>query len=429
MAIFLSYSRHDEKVVKALAQGFEAARRQVWIDADLSGGDAWWDKILHNIRSCSVFLFALSDASWASKPCQAELAYARALHRPIIPVLVGEVRNLRANPLAQLQIVNYRVDDANAGFELLAAVDAAARSARPLPLPPPPEPPIPYAYLLGLERQIDSVELDPHEQRGVVEQLGKSLGDETDESVRRDIVSMLEKLANKPWIVRRTERDIKALLFAHASDTDPPPGAPASRPAPPMEIATPPVAEPPRPSEPDGREIFERRMAELRSRQEAEERRKAEHQQAWQGTPAASPWGGPSSSGGATASHGTWGGVTTPPPPEPQPTQFQPTHFPSTPFQAQQFVPQQFVPGGQTTGQAVAPPNYLGLSIVGFVLSLPAIGIFGGIALYFSHQVGQRFAMHDHAGAAKASANARTWAIVGIVVGIFFILLLAGAGG
>ena len=54
MAIFLSYSRHDEKVVKALAQGLESARRQVWLDADLGGGDAWWDKILSSIRSCSA---------------------------------------------------------------------------------------------------------------------------------------------------------------------------------------------------------------------------------------------------------------------------------------------------------------------------------------------------------------------------------------
>jgi hypothetical protein len=262
------------------------------------------------------------------------------------------------------------------------------------------------------------VELDPQEQMGVVDQLRKSLGDESDESVRRDIVGMLEKLANKPWIVRRTERDIKALLFAHASDTDPPPAVPAPQPVPPMEV----VSATPRPPEPDGREIFERRMAELRTRQEAEERRKAE-QQAWQGTAAASPWGGSSFGGSATSSQGTWGGVTTPLPPEPQPVQFPPVQL--QPFQAQPFVPQQFVPGGQTMGQPVAPPNYLGLSIVGFVLNF----LFGGIALYFSHQVGQRFAANDHAGAQRASANARTFAIVGIVVGVLFFLILVGAEG
>ena len=59
----MSYSRSDEQVVKALAQGLMAAKRAVWFDHDLGGGDAWWDSILENIRSATVFLFALSDAS------------------------------------------------------------------------------------------------------------------------------------------------------------------------------------------------------------------------------------------------------------------------------------------------------------------------------------------------------------------------------
>src|SRR6185312_2383749 len=58
--VFLSYSRKDEGVVKALARGLEAAHREVWFDHDLVGGDAWWDSILSNIRETSVFIFALS---------------------------------------------------------------------------------------------------------------------------------------------------------------------------------------------------------------------------------------------------------------------------------------------------------------------------------------------------------------------------------
>jgi hypothetical protein len=290
---------------------------------------------------------------------------------------------------------------------------------------------------MALGRQIDAVELDAHDQMAVVDQLRKALGEETEDSARQDILAMLERLMVKPWINRRTEREIRAVVYANSADTDPPDGAPAPRtPQPevaePPENAAPPPPPPPSP-EPDGRAIFEQRMAALRTRQETEERRQAE-QRAWQEAPASSPWGAPSFGGGAAASQGTWGGVTTPtpqPPPEPQPpqpTQFQPAQFQPTqiqPFQAQPFVPQQFVPGGQPTGQPVAPPNYLGLSIVGFVLNF----LFGGIALYFSHQVGQRFAAHDHAGAQRASANARTFAIVGIVVGILFFLILAGAEG
>jgi hypothetical protein len=240
---------------------------------------------------------------------------------------------------------------------------------------------------------------------------------------------MLDKLMNKPWLTRQAERDIRAMLLAHAADADPPAGAPAPPPATPVESVPPPVAEPPRQPEPDGRAIFEQRMAVLRSRQESEERRKVE-QQAWQPTPASASWGGPSWSGGAGASQGTWGGVTTPQPPSepqpPQPMQFHPTQLQS--FQAQPFIPQQFVPGASTIGQPVAPPNYSGLCITALVLSLPFLGIPGGVALYFSQQVGQRYAAHDYTGAMTASGNAKTWAVVGIVLGALAVLGAAATG-
>lgn len=450
MGIFLSYSRADEKAVKALAQGFEAARRPVWLDADLGGGDAWWDKILYNIRSCSVFVFALSDSSWQSKPCRAELDYANALGRPIIPVRVGEVRNLRSIPLAQLQIVNYRADDANSGFEVLSAVDVAARRAGPLPEPLPPEPPIPYAYLLALGRQIDTAELDQATQTVVVDQLRKALGEESEESVRQDILAMLRKLMGKPWTTKRTERDIKAVLIAHAPSetstgiTTPP------RPVTPQPA--PPAAEEParRSAEPDGQRLFEQRMEELRQRQEADERRRAEERAREQ--PAASPWsGGSSGSGGAAP--GTWQGVTaTPRPPEAphQPAQSAPLQYPQQQHPQQQFPqqpypqqppyqppPPQYQPGpqqphqpphlygAQPGGLPPSPPTYWGLAIVGFIFSF----LFGGIAMYYASQVGQRYTARDYPGAVKASQNARTWAIVGIVVGALFWLIAISAQG
>src|ERR1700754_771748 len=139
MPVFISYSRVDDPVVKTLAQGLEAAKRDVWFDHNLAGGDVWWDAILRNIRSSEVFLFALSDASLHSKPCRLELDYALALDRPILPVQVGPVTNLRANPLAELQIIDYRPDDAQSGFAVLAAVAEAAQRVGPLPETLPPE--------------------------------------------------------------------------------------------------------------------------------------------------------------------------------------------------------------------------------------------------------------------------------------------------
>jgi TIR domain-containing protein len=220
MAIFLSYSRKNEDVVKSLAQGFEAAKREVWFDHDLEGGDAWWDTILVQIRSATVFVFGLSDESLDSKPCREELDYALALGRPILPVQVGTLTNLRANPLATLQILPFSPDDALSAFQVLAAVDDAAKRERPLPDPLPPPPPIPWGYLLVLRRQIESTELNLQEQEAVVDQLRRALDDETDEGVRHEILAMLRTLNNKPWRTRKTERQVKALLIAHSPESD-----------------------------------------------------------------------------------------------------------------------------------------------------------------------------------------------------------------
>jgi hypothetical protein len=203
MAIFLSYSRKDEEIVKVLAQGFDAARKEVWFDQDLNGGDAWWDKILDNIRSASVFIFALSDESLHSKACLAELDYARALDRPVLPVQVGPLTFLPP-VIADLHILEFHPDNAISAFELMAAIDAAADQVRPLPDPLPPPPPIPYAYLLATGRQIDSTELDPALQRTAVDELHRALIDQTDESVRQDILATLRNLMDKPWATRRT---------------------------------------------------------------------------------------------------------------------------------------------------------------------------------------------------------------------------------
>jgi hypothetical protein len=220
MPIFLSYSRKDEEVVKVLAQGFGAAHREVWFDHDLGGGDAWWDKILDNIRSASVFVFALSDESLQSQPCRAELDYARKLDRPVLPVRVGPVANFRSSPVADLHTITFRSDNALSAFEIMAAIDEIAHELKPLPDPLPTPPPIPYAYLLALGRQIDSTELDQAQQTTVVDQLHRAITEETDESVRQDILAMLRNLMNKPWATNRTENAAKTIIRTIATPNE-----------------------------------------------------------------------------------------------------------------------------------------------------------------------------------------------------------------
>jgi hypothetical protein len=219
MTIFVSYSRANEDAVKTLARAFEEARREVWLDRELDGGDVWWATILENIRKCSVFVLALSDDSLASKACMAEYGYAEALDRPIVPVKVGHVSDLQASPLGDIHYVTFH-DDFTTGAAVLAAVDRKAARKVPLPDPRPAEPPIPLGYLKAIRRQIDTSEPNLETQLQIVEQLRRGIGEEPKPKVRAEIKSTLIALMTKPWRAQQTEFEIEIVLSAIAKMED-----------------------------------------------------------------------------------------------------------------------------------------------------------------------------------------------------------------
>ncbi len=122
------------------------------MDQRLAGGDAWWRAILEEVRGCDVFVFALSQNSIDSKPCQAELQYAQSLGLPILPVQVGLVDSMSLNPLAAVQAVDYRSPTPSTAMRLIAALHRTRVLRQPLPAPLPPEPEVPFEYLIRLYR-------------------------------------------------------------------------------------------------------------------------------------------------------------------------------------------------------------------------------------------------------------------------------------
>jgi serine/threonine kinase PknH len=148
MGVFISYANQDEDIVQALATDLRRARQTVWLDQELHGGDTWWQTILKQIRDANVFVFALSNNSQRSKPCRAELDYARALGIPVLPVQIGPLDGLRSASIADLQIVDYRQRNADAALALIAAVHETKLRRGPLPDPLPDQPPIPFEYLM-----------------------------------------------------------------------------------------------------------------------------------------------------------------------------------------------------------------------------------------------------------------------------------------
>src|SRR3954451_3188782 len=210
--LFASYSRKDEAAVAGLITDLGRAHLAVWHDQALHGGDPWWQDILRRIRECDVFLFALSKNSLASKPCLAELSYARTLGLPILPVLIGPVGNLRLTPVADIQVIDYRERTPAKGMAVLDAIHEAVTERRPLPDPLPEPPPVPYEYLLRLGSAIGAAQLTPEQQGDFIRQCREVLETEEDEGVRNDVCELLRALRRRPDITFRCASAVDHLL-------------------------------------------------------------------------------------------------------------------------------------------------------------------------------------------------------------------------
>lgn len=257
MAIFISYSSQDRSSLEALTTALKRAQQQVWFDQELGGGDAWWNAILEQIRSCDVFIVALSNNWLLSKPSLAELRYAQALNRPILPVRVGPVDSMRVNPVATLQIIDYTNPTVDAGIQLVTAIHGLAAKAQPLPSPLPEEPPVPFGYITRLGNTLAEKELSPQQQLQLLVELRSGLDEDGDDpSARGDIAQLLRMLRLRHDVTYRTRSEIDNVL-AEIEAKDKPaakPAAPAAKAAPPTQpsAAPRPPASQPTPAAPAG---------------------------------------------------------------------------------------------------------------------------------------------------------------------------------
>jgi serine/threonine kinase PknH len=213
MALFISYSSQDRSTVDALTSALRRGQQQVWFDQELGGGDSWWNKILEQIRDCEVFIVALSSNWLQSKPSQSELRYAKALNRPILPVRIGDVDSMRVNPLAALQIIDYREPTVDAGIQLVTAVHALRSNPVPLPDPLPEEPPVPFGYITRLGNTLSEKEISPQQQLQLLVELRSGLDEDGDDpSARSDIAQLLRMLRLRHDVTYRTRNEIDSVL-------------------------------------------------------------------------------------------------------------------------------------------------------------------------------------------------------------------------
>jgi hypothetical protein len=205
----------------------------VWYDREVSGGQAWWNAILSNIRDCDLFVFILTAKSLESQACRAEYTYASKLKKRILPVLCSEdVKvNLLPPELSVIQFVDYRAQDKQAAYAMIRALQNIPE-AIPMPETLPSEPPVPLSYLGDLRAQVETDHvLTPPEQRSLFSQISARL---KDSESRDDACDLLRLLRGREDLLASIAEDIDAVLNRVAKPqpayTPPPPP-----PAPPVE--------------------------------------------------------------------------------------------------------------------------------------------------------------------------------------------------
>ena len=121
--VFLSYSRKDNAFTRRLADalvaaGYVADFDQSSHDPDniatgISAEDEWWRRLQEMIAAADAMLIIVTPDGAASRVCDEEISYARALGKRIIPILRRAVDFANATPrLAALNVKLSFVDDA-----------------------------------------------------------------------------------------------------------------------------------------------------------------------------------------------------------------------------------------------------------------------------------------------------------------------------
>ncbi len=217
--IFITYARENRGEVEALTADLGRLGHDVWYDAEIRGGQHWWDEILRRIAGCDIYVFAMTEPAIDSRPCMAELDYAVATLRPLLPVQLETVSPaLLPRTLAEAQFVDYRSADKNSVFALNSALNTMPTDT-PLPDPMPAYPEIPPDPVATAKERIDDpTELTRSTQLELVDVLGHEL---RVHGHRRDVASVLWRLRSRVDVMGEVRDRIDALLKEDAGQPAP----------------------------------------------------------------------------------------------------------------------------------------------------------------------------------------------------------------
>jgi len=171
--IFLSYSSQNRSQVLSLATDLQNMNCETWLDQRLAyqGGTNWWVAITEHIKSCDLFIFALSPQSLKSQPCTLEYRYASALKKRILPILVSDV-DIRYLPLElqTIQFIDYRQQSKHEFMNLIMCIRNLP-DPQPLPNPLPLIPEIPIDVISLMIQRITLKEISHEAQKAITREL------------------------------------------------------------------------------------------------------------------------------------------------------------------------------------------------------------------------------------------------------------------
>ncbi|GIK65469.1 MAG: hypothetical protein BroJett018_32630 [Chloroflexota bacterium] len=91
--IFISYSRHDQDIVYAVADALRAKGYDVWTDVTgIRGGATWLFEIQKAIVQSQTVLVVWSKAAHESQWVEREVIYALDHQKTIIPILIDDAK-------------------------------------------------------------------------------------------------------------------------------------------------------------------------------------------------------------------------------------------------------------------------------------------------------------------------------------------------
>jgi TIR domain len=228
MQLFISYARPDRSRAESLTLRLRQAGITVWLDSDLVGGQAWWDRILDQLRTCDAVVAAVSQASINSQACRSEREYATKLGKPILPLTLEPISyELLPQDIARIQVIDYSEPGEEAAFGLVGAILGLPKPG-PLPEPLPDDPPVPTSPFGSLVDRIAEPDLTMDAQLEIIGRLDAALGPVAAPHDRQTAIELLRRMEERPDLFAAASRQIEKIRARLAADAIPGQRAPAA---------------------------------------------------------------------------------------------------------------------------------------------------------------------------------------------------------